>query len=328
MKKVESAIKIDKTNERLIGLFAPSPIPVVEVSLPPEAEPTIEKKSGPFNMFNGLFSSSSKADKPKALSNAAKPITSAQVPVVKVPAAKAPVVKASTSMNAEFQQAISKKLKNDKRKIQAFQKATDSYRGGSLKPEKFLNEIESLFGPDEVDAIIGPLCSELPEADKSKVLKSTYQREYKRSSDKAKSGGAFGGLFGGKSGKSEEPKAASIAPQTTPAAKKIARKMTSVPSPSTRKLPKGSAAKRNAPVGRAVAVGKVKVPVSVPVGKQVVVGQRIQSFQGGSLSARDFYNFLVKTLGKQTVAAVLPDICSALTPPKARELQQCANSAK
>ena len=306
----------------MFGFLAPSSSPKVAkapASPPPAPEPVVEKKKAP---SKGLFSFSSSAPTP---------------PKVAATAKTAPVKKTSTldsapaSMNAAFQQSISKKLKNDRRKIQTFQKATDAYRAGSSKPEKFLEEIEALFGVVELESIIGPLSSELPEADKSKILKSTYQKLYKQSSSGGGGGGGglFGGLFGGgKSSGTSEKKAAPSTPKKTVSTQKQAP----TPAPVARKSP---AAKKSVPVaktitpaGKAATFNKIKVPAIIPAGKQVVVGQRIQSFQGGSLNVRDFYNFLIKTLGKPTTDAAIPGICATLSSAKSKELQNYAGGSK
>merc|ERR1711871_1825288 len=168
----------------LFGFLAPSPTPAVvkaPAAPPPAPEPVVEKKKSSSKSFGGLFSSSPKS-----------PLETTPTVSLKKTATKASI-NAPASMNAAFQQSISRKLKNDRRKIQTFQKATDAYRAGSSKPENFLAEIEALFGVVELESIIGPLSSELPEADKSKILKSTYQKLYKQSS----SGGGGGGGGGG-----------------------------------------------------------------------------------------------------------------------------------
>merc|ERR1712022_112124 len=77
---------------------------------------------------------------------------------------------------------------------------------------------------------------------------------------------------------------------------------------------------------KVVAFNKIQVPESVPPNKQVVVGQRITSYKGGSLTAKNFYNFLVKTLGRDQALACLPAIYPQLSSEKKRELQAVVSS--
>ena len=108
-------------------------------------------------------------------------------------------------------------------------------------------------------------------------------------------------------------------------------KQTGSKAPISRKPPvakKSVPAAKAAPIGKVIAFNNIKVPAAVPIGKQVVVGQRIQSFQGGSLNARDFYNFLIKTLGQQTTTDALPGIYATLSSARSKELQNYISSKK
>merc|ERR1711871_465254 len=304
----------------LSGFLAPSPTPAVvkaPAAPPPAPEPVVEKKKSSSKSFGGLFSSSPKS-----------PLETTPTVSLKKTATKASI-NAPASMNAAFQQSISRKLKNDRRKIQTFQKATDAYRAGSSKPENFLAEIEALFGAVELESVIGPLCSELPEVDKSKMLKTTYQRLYKQSSGNSGRGGLFSGFFGSsKSSDVSEKKVTSSGARSSNPQRSTPSKA-STPSSISKKPPivkkNTPTAKAAAPVVKVNAFSNVKVPAAVPIGKQVVVRQRIQSYQGGSLNTRDFYNFLVKNLGQQTTADALPGIYATLSSTKSKEPTDCSD---
>ena len=83
----------------------------------------------------------------------------------------------AVGMNVKFLASISKLLKGDAQKIKAFQTATDSFRSGDVPSEAFLKTLENLFGTDNLESVVIPLVSELPERTVATKLKAAYDKK-------------------------------------------------------------------------------------------------------------------------------------------------------
>ena len=319
--------------------------PVVKEDKKPET-----KKSGG-NLFGFLAPNESKLDQPKVV---AKPVA-ASVPVTRA----APTTKSSkpVAMNSKFLQTISKLSKGDSSKIKSFQKSTDEYRAGSLTADNFLKQIEVLFGVENVDEVIKPLCDELPELERSKTLLATYKNLQSKKASSSNSG--FFSMFS----KTDKPvplaKTAPAPQKSVPIAAKAAPKpapkppvqMASKPIPrpvvasETKKFvtptkplsPPPAAIQRQVPVPPkpspvaskiapkpSVTIGRVKVPGVIPATSQVIYVQRFNSLLGGSLDPASFYKFLSTEVGLDIAQAALPEIIRELPGDKGKKLSEAA----
>ena len=124
-------------------------------------------------------------------------------------------------MNVKFLASISKLLKGDAKKIKTFQTATDSFRSGDLSGEVFLKTLETLFGMENIESVVIPLISELPERDAAAKLKASFEKKMspmKKEAAKA----PFSFSFGTPKAESAAPAASMKLPAGVPAAKKAA----------------------------------------------------------------------------------------------------------
>jgi hypothetical protein len=124
-------------------------------------------------------------------------------------------------MNKVFLASISKLLKGDSTKIKSFQKATDSYRTGALPSLDYIKTLEELFGASNLESVVIPLTSELPESDLADELEVAYK---KYSIPPKKAGFTFPSFGSPAPKKVEAPKAAAVVtPKVAPkAAAKVA----------------------------------------------------------------------------------------------------------
>jgi hypothetical protein len=236
-----------------------------------------------------------------------------------------------TSINPKFQQSISKILKGETSKIKLFQKATDDFRSGSISSGEFLDIIKPFFGETDLEFVVSSLCKELPELDKSKSLNAAFVKFNKK-----EPAGLFGNLF--KKASTPNVEIASSNPKTITKPQSnvlpkspLTRVSTPLKSeikpsliPTKQVQPSIKPKTLSGPIGT-VSIGKVKIPTNIPIGKQIVVGQRLSSLIGGSLEPSSFYSFLVKELGKQTAKESLPAFYNQLPEIKVRKLKEIAN---
>ena len=236
-----------------------------------------------------------------------------------------------TSINPKFQQSISKILKGETSKIKLFQKATDDFRSGSINSGEFLDIVKPFFGETDLEFVVSSLCKELPELDKSKSLNAAFVKFNKKEPT-----GLFGNLFKKASTPNVEIASSNskiiTKPQSNVLPKSPATRVSAPlksdikPSsiPTKQVQPSFKPKTPSGPIGT-VSIGKVKIPTNIPIGKQIVVGQRLSSLIGGSLEPSSFYSFLVKELGEQIAKESLPAFYNQLPEIKVRKLKEIAN---
>ena len=207
----------------------------------------------------------------------------------------------AVGMNVKFLASISKLLKGDAQKIKAFQTATDSFRSGDVPSEAFLKTLENLFGTDNLESVVIPLVSELPERTVATKLKAAYDKKtatLKKAAEPAKKEAFSFPTFG-----------------AAPAKKVVAAPVPVVVAPPAKKdgfsFPSFGAPKVAAPA----VVPLIKLPASVPASKKVVVESQVKQLLSGAIDAKVFYKNISKDLGRPKTLEVLPELIKSLPKP-------------
>lgn len=264
---------------------------------------------------------------------------------------KVTVISKSVAMNKVFLASISKLLKGDSTKIKSFQKATDGYRSGDLPSLPYIKTLEELFGADNLQSVVIPLISELPESDLADELEAAYK---KYSIPPKKAGFTFPS-FGSPAPKKvvEVPKAVAVTNSKVTSKAAIASKSAAVSkgvtSPKAITAPKeanggfkfpsfGSPKVVEKPasvviaappppakkagfqfpsfggpaISKEKAVPIIKIPTSIPSAKKAAIEVEIKSLVSGANDAKIFYKNIIKTLGKPEAIKVIGDIIKVL----------------
>ena len=256
--------------------------------------------------FFGLLKSEPKETPVKAVASAAAkaaPVKAAPAKAAPVKAA-APVKKteAAVGMNVKFLASISRLLKGDSGKIKSFQTATDSFRSGAISGDAFLKILETLFGESNLESVVTPLVSELPERDAATKLRASFDKKssmMKKSSTPAEKKAPFSFSFG--------------APKKVEAPAPI---VVAVPVPAKKEgfsFPSfGGSKPAAAPASKASAT--VKLPAGVPAAKKSAVEAQITQLLAGG-DAKVFYKNISKDLGKPKTIEVMAEIIKSLPKP-------------
>ena len=238
----------------------------------------------------------------------------------------------AVGMNVKFLASISKLLKGDAQKIKAFQTATDSFRSGDVPSEAFLKTLENLFGTDNLESVVIPLVSELPERTVATKLKAAYDKKtatLKKAAEPAKKEAFSFPTFGAAPAKKvvAAPVPVVVAPPAkkdgfsfptfgaAPAKKVVAAPVPVVVAPPAKKdgfsFPSFGAPKVAAPA----VVPLIKLPASVPASKKVVVESQVKQLLSGAIDAKVFYKNISKDLGRPKTLEVLPELIKSLPKP-------------
>ena len=243
-----------------------------------------------------------------------KPVAVAKPVAVTKPVAVAKPV-AAVGMNTKFLASISKLLKGDANKIKAFQAATDSFRSGDILGEVFLKTLENLFGIDNLESVVIPLVSELPERAVATKLKAAYEKRaaaMKKANEPAKAPFSFS--FG-------TPPAKKVVPAPVPVVVAPAPKKEGFSFPTF-----GSAPAKK--VTTAAVVPVIKSPSSVPVSKRGAVESQIKQLLSEAIDAKIFYKNVSKDLGRPKTLEVMPEIIKSLPKPVGIKVETVFKSDK
>ena len=266
------------------------------------------KKAAPASggLFGFMKSEPKEAPVKAVAPSAAKaaPVKAAPVKAAPVKAA-APVKKAEVAvgMNVKFLASISRLLKGDSGKIKSFQTATDSFRSGAISGDAFLKILETLFGESNLESVVVPLVSELPERDAATKLRASFDKKssmMKKSSAPAEKKAPFSFSFGGAPKKVEAPAPVVVA----------------VPVPAKKEgfsFPSfGGSKPAAAPASKASVA--VKLPAGIPAAKKSAVESQITQLLAGG-DAKVFYKNISKDLGKPKTIEVMAEIIKSLPKP-------------
>ena len=303
--------------QQVVPLAKKIPAPAVTTKATVSA-PVISasKDSAPGGFFSFLNSS---PPAPKAAASV-KPVAATKaVAVAKPVAVTKPVAVAkpvaAVGMNTKFLASISKLLKGDANKIKAFQAATDSFRSGDILGEVFLKTLENLFGIDNLESVVIPLVSELPERAVATKLKAAYEKRaaaMKKANEPAKAPFSFS--FG-------TPPAKKVVPAPVPVVVAPAPKKEGFSFPTF-----GSAPAKK--VTTAAVVPVIKSPSSVPVSKRGAVESQIKQLLSEAIDAKIFYKNVSKDLGRPKTLEVMPEIIKSLPKPVGIKVETVFKSDK
>ena len=303
--------------QQVVPLAKKIPAPAVTTKATVSA-PVISasKDSAPGGFFSFLNSSppapkAAASVKPVAVT---KPVAVAKPVAVTKPVAVAKPV-AAVGMNTKFLASISKLLKGDANKIKAFQAATDSFRSGDILGEVFLKTLENLFGIDNLESVVIPLVSELPERAVATKLKAAYEKRaaaMKKANEPAKAPFSFS--FG-------TPPAKKVVPAPVPVVVAPAPKKEGFSFPTF-----GSAPAKK--VTTAAVVPVIKSPSSVPVSKRGAVESQIKQLLSEAIDAKIFYKNVSKDLGRPKTLEVMPEIIKSLPKPVGIKVETVFKSDK
>jgi hypothetical protein len=212
--------------------------------------------------------------------------------------AKASTSSPAVGMNVKFQAAVSKLLKGDTVKIKTFQRATDRLRSDDISGDEFLLTLETLFGAEDLESVVIPLISELPERKTADTLQAAYDKKVAAiAKASAPPKGPFSFSF-------------LTPPQKKPAAPVAAAVV--LPIAEKKKMPVAASRLKSltpAPVAATKAV-VFKVPSKVPIGKKVSIEKQMKSLLAGTTDPKSFYTSISRELGKEKMAEVIGDIIS------------------
>ena len=276
-----------------------------------------------------------------------KPVAVAKPVAVTKPVAVAKPV-AAVGMNTKFLASISKLLKGDANKIKAFQAATDSFRSGDILGEVFLKTLENLFGIDNLESVVIPLVSELPERAVATKLKAAYEKRaaaMKKANEPAKAPFSFS--FGTPPAKKVVPAPVPVvvapAPKkegfsfptfgsAPPAKKVVPAPVPVVVAPAPKKegfsFPTFGSAPPAKKVTTAAVVPVIKSPSSVPVSKRGAVESQIKQLLSEAIDAKIFYKNVSKDLGRPKTLEVMPEIIKSLPKPVGIKVETVFKSDK
>ena len=336
--------------QQVVPLAKKIPAPAVTTKATVSA-PVISasKDSAPGGFFSFLNSSppapkAAASVKPVAVT---KPVAVAKPVAVTKPVAVAKPV-AAVGMNTKFLASISKLLKGDANKIKAFQAATDSFRSGDILGEVFLKTLENLFGIDNLESVVIPLVSELPERAVATKLKAAYEKRaaaMKKANEPAKAPFSFS--FGTPPAKKVVPAPVPVvvapAPKkegfsfptfgsAPPAKKVVPAPVPVVVAPAPKKegfsFPTFGSAPPAKKVVPAAVVPVIKSPSSVPVSKRGAVESQIKQLLSEAIDAKIFYKNVSKDLGKPKTLEVMPEIIKSLPKPVGIKVETVFKSDK
>eukprot|EP00981_Chlorochromonas_danica_P006845 scaffold1497_cov170-Ochromonas_danica.AAC.1 len=321
---------------KFFGLFSPSSISPVSLSPPPS--PAVTPKVG------SSKTSSASAPSVSTISNNNVLNLFKSLPFNPSVTAPPPQVRTTNAaMNPAFQALVSRSLNRDSSKLARFQRATDSYRVGSLSAADYLAGLEELFGPVLAE-IVSPLCSELPEKELAVKLKASYDKylktqavkkqaelkaqqlkEQKVQKSQEQSKTWFGSLFS--SSDSAKTNSSSLSTLQT---KPLVSTSRAGPPPTTKPIaaiPKAVMTRPNAlQPGANYTKGRLQVPDKVPPTKQASVLKQMTRVVNNEITAKDLLTYLVNDLGVPRVESLVGDMVAALPRDKGGEFAKAAQS--